>query len=69
MITSNASEGLWSGAAAAGRESGIGVEVKSAVSLLLVALLFPLVILLIGAPIALCVRLLLEIAQRWSGHL
>jgi hypothetical protein len=65
---------------AAGREPAISVQVKpgsrrsplgnilgwldDAVSLLLVALLFPLVILLIGTPVALFVRLLIEIAQR-----
>ena len=80
MITSTVSEGPWSSADATGREPGISVEAKSdsrkgprrhllrllddAVSLLLVALLFPVVILLIGAPIALLVRLILEIAQR-----
>jgi hypothetical protein len=34
------------------------------VLLLLVVLLFPLVILLVGTPVALFVRLLIEIAQR-----
>ena len=34
--------------------------------LLLVALVFPLVILVAGAPLAFFVRLLLEIARRWS---
>jgi hypothetical protein len=37
---------------------------KEAVLSLLIALLLPLVILLMGTPIALFVRLLLEIAQR-----
>jgi len=65
---------------AAGREPAISVQVKpgsrrislrdilgcldDAVLLLLVVLLFPLVILLIGTPVALFVRLLIEIAQR-----
>jgi len=35
--------------------------------LLLVVLLFPLVILLVGMPVALCVQLLVEIARRLSG--
>src|SRR5438046_391259 len=64
---------------AAGREPGISVQAKSgtsrsslrnilgllegAVLLLLVVLLFPLVILLIGTPVALFVRLLIEIAR------
>jgi hypothetical protein len=64
----------------AGREPGISVQAKAggrrssvrkilgllddAVWLLLVVLLFPLVILLIGMPVALFVRLLVEIAQR-----
>ena len=33
--------------------------------LLLVALVFPLVVLVVGAPLAFFVRLLLEIARRW----
>jgi hypothetical protein len=65
---------------AAGRETGISVQAKphgrrsplrtvlglvdDAVLLLLVVLLFPLVILLVGTPVALFVRLLIEIAQR-----
>jgi hypothetical protein len=65
---------------AAGREPGSSVQVKpgsrssplrnilgfldDAVLLLLVVLLFPLVILLIGTPVALVVRLLIEVAQR-----
>jgi hypothetical protein len=36
-----------------------------AMLLLLLVFLFPLVILLVGTPVALFVRLLLEIAQRW----
>jgi hypothetical protein len=64
---------------AAGREPG-SIQVKpgsrssplrnilgfldDAVLLLLVVLLFPLVILLIGTPVALVVRLLIEVAQR-----
>jgi hypothetical protein len=36
----------------------------SLVELVLIALLFPLVILLLGLPVALLVRLVLEIAQR-----
>ena len=80
VITSVASDGPWPGAAAGGREPGITVQEKSGtkkgrrrlilgwledvVLLLIVVLLFPLVILLIGTPIALFVRLLLEIAQR-----
>ena len=38
----------------------------SLVELILLALLFPLVILLLGLPVALLVRLVLEIAQRLS---
>jgi hypothetical protein len=38
---------------------------NEAVLLLLLVFLFPLVILLIGSPVALFVRLLVEIAQRW----
>ena len=34
--------------------------------LLLLALAFPLVILIVGAPVALVVRLLIEIGRRWS---
>lgn len=65
---------------APGRGPGISVQAKpgsrrsplrnilglldDAVLLLLVVLLFPLVILLIGTPVALFVRLLIEIAQR-----
>ncbi|MEQ1895936.1 MAG: hypothetical protein ABL971_00955 [Vicinamibacterales bacterium] len=33
--------------------------------LLVAVLLFPLVIILIGAPVALLVRMLLEVVQRW----
>ena len=66
---------------AAGREPAISVQVKpgsrrislrdilgcldDAVLLLLVVLLFPLVILLIGTPVALFFRLLIELAQRF----
>jgi hypothetical protein len=39
--------------------------VEDAALLLLVVLLFPLVILLVGMPVALFVRLLVEIAQRF----
>jgi len=65
---------------AAGRETRISVHAKpsgrrsplrrildlvdDAVLLLLIVLLFPLVILLVGMPVALLVRLLVEIAQR-----
>jgi len=71
--------GCWSGERRR-REPGISVEAKpgtrrsslrnilglrdDAVLLLLVVLLLPLVILLIGTPVALFVRLLIEIAQR-----
>ena len=66
---------------AAGREPAIGGQAKpdsrrnplrnilglidDAVCLLLVVLAFPLVILLIGTPVALFVRLLIELAQRF----
>ena len=66
---------------AAGREPAIGAEAKpdsrrkplrnilglidDAVCLLLVVLAFPLVILLIGTPVALFFRLLIELAQRF----
>jgi hypothetical protein len=75
-----ASDEPWPSAAAGRREPAITVQAKSGskkrrrrrirgflkevVLLVLVVLLFPLVILLMGAPIALFVRLLLEIAQR-----
>jgi hypothetical protein len=64
---------------AAGRETGIGAQPKpggrsplrtmlglldDAVLLLLLVLLIPLVIVLLGMPVALLVRLLVEIAQR-----
>ena len=65
---------------AAGRQTRLGVQAKPSarrgplrrilgfvddvVLLLLVVLLFPLVILLLGSPVALFVRLLVEIAQR-----
>ena len=65
---------------AAARQPGVRVEAKpggrksplrnilglldDVASLLLVVLLFPLVILLVGMPVALFVRLLVEIAQR-----
>lgn len=62
----------------AGREQGMSVQAKrdsspprsiaglldDAVLLSLIVFLFPLLILLIGAPIALLVRFLVEIAQR-----
>ena len=67
-------------ASGARRDPGAGVQVKpgggrrwlrkipglieDAAVLLLIVLLFPLVILLVGTPLALFVRLLLEIAQR-----
>jgi hypothetical protein len=38
---------------------------EDAVLLLLVALVFPLIILGVGAPVALVVRLVLDIARRW----
>jgi hypothetical protein len=38
---------------------------SEAVLLLLLVVSFPLAILLVGTPVALFVRLLLEIAQRW----
>jgi hypothetical protein len=66
---------------AAGREPAIGGQAKpdsrrnplrnilglidDAVCLLLVVLAFPLVILLIGTPVALLVRLLIELGQRF----
>ena len=38
---------------------------EDAVLLLLLALAFPLVILVVGTPVALAVRLLIEIGRRW----
>jgi hypothetical protein len=38
---------------------------EDAVLLMLIVLLFPLIILLAGAPIALCVRAVIEIVQRF----
>lgn len=50
--------------AGGGARHTIGGLLEDAVMLLLLILLFPLAILLVGMPVALLVRLLLEIAQR-----
>ena len=79
-ITSNGQWPVAAADNAAGRETGISVQAKpgcrrsplrtilgfidDAVLLLFVVLLFPLVILLAGTPVALSVRLLIEIAER-----
>ena len=42
-------------------------RLEDAVLLMLAVLLSPLIILLIGAPIALCVRAVIEIVNRFSG--
>jgi len=46
----------------------IFAALSTLVELVLVALLFPLMILLLGLPVVLLVRLLLEIASRLSRH-
>ncbi len=48
-----------------GRAARMLGGLEDAVLLLLVALVFPLIILGLGAPVALVVRLALDIARRW----
>jgi hypothetical protein len=73
VSTSSASYGRWAVATAetpAGHKARVGPFHKllglldDALMLLLVIWLFPLVILLVGAPVALLVRLLIEITNR-----
>ena len=47
-----------------GRPRGLSGWIEDAVFMLLAVMLLPLVILLVGAPVVLVVRLLLEIAER-----
>lgn len=71
MTTSITSDGQWPVAAVQAKPGSrtsllcniLGL-LDDAVVLLVVVLLFPLVILLVGTPVALLVRLLMEIAQR-----
>jgi hypothetical protein len=52
--------------AAAGRSRRMLGWLEDAGLLLLLTLAFPLVVLIVGAPVALVVRLLIEIGRRWS---
>lgn len=52
-------------AVAAGRSHLMLSWLEDAGLLLLLALAFPLVVLIVGAPVALVVRLLIEIGRRW----
>jgi hypothetical protein len=51
---------------AAGRGHLVLGWLEDAGLLLLLALAFPLVVLIVGAPVALVVRLLIEIGRRWQ---
>lgn len=65
-VTADAARAMMDSASADGSSGQMLGWLGEAVLLLVLALAFPLAILVVGTPIALAVRLLIELARRWS---